>query len=175
VVGAPKLPSTTSPETRRERWGLEKRKAKKVEKQQNKRGGADLTPSRGDEEAPLARVAISSPLGLPHLPLIQSPSPATGEGGEKLSVSDLAASRSVGSSRAVAREACWEARRTNEELDPVSRGRGEGRGIPDLGEERRRRQGQRRIYTGDGGEMMEAKRPRPAGVEGTGGREGAGR
>jgi hypothetical protein len=93
VAGAPKLLSTTSPETRRGRWGLEKRKAKKVEKQHNKRGVADLTTSRGDEEAPLARIAGSRPLGLPCLPLLQSPSPAIGEGGEGLPASDRAEPR----------------------------------------------------------------------------------
>jgi hypothetical protein len=41
----------TSPETRRGIWGLENRKAKKVEKQQNKGGGAYLTASRGAPEA----------------------------------------------------------------------------------------------------------------------------
>jgi hypothetical protein len=66
----------------------------------------------------------------------------------------------IRSSRATAREAAWEARRTTEELDLASRGGGEGRGTPDLGEDRRRRRGQLRIYTGDGGETREAKRPR---------------
>jgi hypothetical protein len=71
LAGAPELPSTTSMETRRGRGGLEKRKAKKVEKQQNKGGGADLMASRGAEEAgeqrrqpdlaPLARVAATRP------------------------------------------------------------------------------------------------------------------
>jgi hypothetical protein len=50
-AGAPELPSTTSPKTRRGRGGLKKRKVKKVEKQQNKGGGADLTASREAPEA----------------------------------------------------------------------------------------------------------------------------
>ena len=51
MAGAPESPSITSPETRRGRKGLENRKAKKVEKQPNKGGGADLTVSRGAPEA----------------------------------------------------------------------------------------------------------------------------
>jgi hypothetical protein len=42
--------------------------------------------------------------------------------------------------------------------DPASRGGGEGRGTPDLCEERRGRRGQQRIYTGNSGETRQRGR-----------------
>jgi hypothetical protein len=73
---------------------------KKFEMQQNKGGRPDLTTRRAAEE-PKRRASRgghqmwhrwlgSPPLSLPHLPFLQSPSPATREGGEGLLASDLA-------------------------------------------------------------------------------------
>ena len=74
LAGAPESPSMTLLETRRGREGLENGKAKKVEKQQTKGEGADLTVSRGAPKAGeqrrqlvRARVTATQPSPFPFL------------------------------------------------------------------------------------------------------------